>query len=76
MLTVSKSHLKAHMLEIFRKAEYENEELIVTDHNRPVLRVIPIRAKNSPEDVFAEFRGRVRYHEDLTSATVDEWDIS
>ena len=39
MITVSKSKLKARMLEYFRMVEESGEEIVVTNHNRPVLRI-------------------------------------
>lgn len=36
---VSKSKFKPHSLEYFRKIEQTGEELIITDHGRPVLKV-------------------------------------
>jgi prevent-host-death family protein len=57
--TVSKSALKARMLEIFREVEASGEELVVTSHGRPVLRVVPFRACAKVEEVFADVRGRV-----------------
>lgn len=43
MKTVSKSMLKPKMLEYFREAEETGEPLIVTSHNRPVLKIEPIK---------------------------------
>ena len=34
---VSKSQFKPHSLEYFRKIEQTGEELVITDHGRPVL---------------------------------------
>lgn len=73
MATVSKSALKARMLEYFRRVEETGEELIVTDHNRPVLRIVPIRARQSAAETFADVRGHVVYHGDLLAPTTDEW---
>jgi prevent-host-death family protein len=73
METVSKSMLKARMLEYLRRIEETGEELIVTDNNRPVLRIVPIRARTSAADLFRDVRGRVVYHEDILSPTIDEW---
>ena len=36
MLAVAKGELKAKMLECFRHVEQSGEELIVTDHRKPV----------------------------------------
>ena len=48
-------------------------ELIVTDHNEPVLRIVPIRRRVPAAQQFADVRGRVVYHEDVTTPTTDEW---
>ena len=73
MTVVSKSALKARMLEYFRQVEQTGEELIVTDNNRPVLRVVPIRARRSAADLYADVRGKVVYHEDIMTPTEGEW---
>lgn len=74
MLTISKSKLKANMLEVFRQIEASGDELIVTHHNKPVLRIIPIQNGESVEAVFGELWGQVIYHADLNEPTLDEWD--
>ena len=58
METVSKSALKAKMLESFRRVEETGSELIVTDNNEPVLRIVPIRRRVPTADLFADVRGR------------------
>lgn len=73
MITVSKGVLKAKMLEYFRQVEKNNEELIVTDHHKPVLRIIAIKQRKLPTDVFKE-QGHVMYFEDINAPTCDEWD--
>ncbi|MEQ9323812.1 MAG: type II toxin-antitoxin system prevent-host-death family antitoxin [Polyangiaceae bacterium] len=70
---VSKSALKAKMLQYFREVEETGEELVVTDNNVPVIRVSAIRKRRSASDVFADVRGRVIYHEDVLTPTTDEW---
>jgi len=71
--TISKSKLKAQMLKIFRDLEESGEELIVTDHSRPVLKVVPLQRKRSPQKLFAPYRGRVKYHADILEPTTGEW---
>ncbi|HEY6880658.1 MAG TPA: hypothetical protein VI299_21695 [Polyangiales bacterium] len=73
MDSVSKGVLKAKMLEYFRKVEETGEELVVTDNNVPVLKIVPIRTRVPTAVMFADVRGRVVYHEDLTTPTSDEW---
>ncbi|MDQ3037662.1 MAG: type II toxin-antitoxin system Phd/YefM family antitoxin [Myxococcota bacterium] len=73
MTVVSKSALKARMLEYFRHVEQTGEELIVTDNNRAVLKVVPISTRQPASSVFADVRGRVVYHEDILAPTAEEW---
>jgi antitoxin (DNA-binding transcriptional repressor) of toxin-antitoxin stability system len=70
---MSKSKLKANMLRVFRELEASGEELIVTDRNRPVLRIQRIGSKGTVQDVFGSIEGSVIYHEDINAPTVDEW---
>lgn len=73
MVTVSKSKLKTHMLQIFRQIEQSGEEIIVTDNNRPVLRIQPISRKASVEEVFSSYRDKLILHENPDTPTIDEW---
>lgn len=72
----SKSKLKARMLEIMRELEMTGEEAIVTDHGRPVLRIVPIQRGRSVEQVFAPYRqgpGAI-WSEPPDTPTTDEWE--
>jgi prevent-host-death family protein len=73
MKMISKSALKARMLEYFRRVEETGEELVVTDHNRPVLRISPIRDRTPSAETFSDVRGRVVYHGDVLAPTTEEW---
>ncbi len=73
MPSISKSKLKANMLRIFRHIENTGEEMIVTDHNRPVLRIQPIAQNKTVEEVFGTIQGKVIYREDINTPTTDEW---
>lgn len=57
--TVSKTQLKARMLAYLREVEETGEEIIVTSHGRPVLRVAPLTRAESAAAVFADVRGAV-----------------
>jgi antitoxin (DNA-binding transcriptional repressor) of toxin-antitoxin stability system len=74
MSPVSKTALKASMLEFFRKVEESGEDLIVTDRNRPVLRISRIRIRTSAKELFADVRGKVVYHADIMASTEQEWE--
>jgi antitoxin (DNA-binding transcriptional repressor) of toxin-antitoxin stability system len=73
MVTISKSKLKTHMLQVFRQIEQTGEEVIVTDNNRPVLRIQPITRKPGVNEVFARYRGKLVLHEDPDAPTIAEW---
>ena len=73
MIMVSKSKLKAKMLGYFRSVEETGEELVVTSHGKPVLKVVPIEQKLGPDILFAAERGHVTYGEDPVTDTSDEW---
>jgi prevent-host-death family protein len=73
MVTVSKSVLKAKMLEYLRQVEETGEELIVTDNGVPVVRVVPFQARASVDEVFGDVRGRIVYREDVLASTAEEW---
>lgn len=74
MITISKGKLKAQMLQVFRQLEQNGEEAIITDNNRPVLVIRPIAKKRSVEEVFADFRGTVIFHEDPDAPTLADWE--
>jgi antitoxin (DNA-binding transcriptional repressor) of toxin-antitoxin stability system len=73
MITMAKGVLKAKMLEVFRQIEETGEELVVTDHSRPVLRVTPIYRENDAEKVFGDLRGKLVLHEPMNTPTLSEW---
>lgn len=71
---VSKGVLKSHMLEYFREIERTGKELIVTDHRKPVLKIVSLERKSkSTESIFKPYRQRIIYHEDITTPTLEEW---
>jgi antitoxin (DNA-binding transcriptional repressor) of toxin-antitoxin stability system len=72
--TISKSKLKAKMLEIFRQLEESGDELIVTDHGKPVLKIVPIKQKSTVADLFGSLQGQVSYLEDINTTTLSEWE--
>lgn len=61
------------MLEYFRRVEETGVELLVTDNDVPVLRIVPIRKRVAAATSFADVRGRVTYRDDLVTPTTDEW---
>lgn len=76
MKVVSKSVLKARMLEYFRDIEASGEELIVTSNGQPVLKVVPYHREMTVDEAFADVRGKIAYHGDLLASTTEEWGIT
>jgi prevent-host-death family protein len=71
--SVSKSQFKPHSLEYFRRIEQTGVELVITDHGRPVLKVVPYVA--DPEECFVGLRNTVlRYDGPLEPVGVEEWE--
>ena len=71
--TISKARLKARMMEIFHQLEENGGELIVTDHGKPVLKIIPLKDKATAGEVFQGLQGQVTYLEDINTPTLMEW---
>ena len=71
-LTVSKSRFKPKALEYFRRVQETGEEIVLTDHGKPVLRISAY--KPDPAAALKSLRNTVvRYREPL-EPTGDEWD--
>ena len=61
------------MLQLFRELEESGQELIVTDNNRPVLRIVPIAQTRTVAEVFSPWQGQLLINEELNTPTADEW---
>lgn len=71
--SVSKSQFKPHSLEYFRKIEQTGEELVITDHGRPVLKVVPYVADQ--EECFRGLRNSVlQYDDPFEPVGLNEWE--
>jgi len=73
MMTVSKSKLKARMLELFRLVEHTGEEIVVTSHNRPVIRITRLGHVHTVHDAFAHLRGKVEIDDSIMEPETEEW---
>ncbi|MGF1676084.1 MAG: type II toxin-antitoxin system Phd/YefM family antitoxin [Rivularia sp. (in: cyanobacteria)] len=73
MKTISKSKLKSKLLEFLRLVE-SGEEIVVTDRGKPVVKISKYGGDSpSTEELFGQMRGKVKYFEDLTTPTAEEW---
>ncbi len=71
---VSKSVFKPQALKYFRQIQKTGEELIITDHAKPVLKIS--RFSGKPEIVLEELRNSVKYYNDpFEPVGQDDWDI-
>jgi prevent-host-death family protein len=71
--SVSKSQFKPRSLEYFRRIEQTGEELVITDHGKPVLKIVPYLA--DPEEYFRGLRNSVlEYHDPLEPVGLEDWD--
>ena len=70
---ISKSQFKPRSLEYFRKVEQSGEELVITDHGQPVLKIIPYVA--DPEECFRGLRNTVlQYDAPLEPVGGEDWE--
>lgn len=73
-ITVSKSKFKPHALSYFREVQETGEEIIITDHNTPVARIVSYQP--SPSKLLEELRGAVRRYEDpFEPVCLDDWEM-
>ncbi|HEX7185444.1 MAG TPA: type II toxin-antitoxin system prevent-host-death family antitoxin [Thermoanaerobaculia bacterium] len=70
---VSKSSFKAKALEYFREVESTGKELVITDHGKPVLKIVPYA--HDPEEALRALRGSVlRYIDPLEPVGQEDWE--
>jgi hypothetical protein len=71
---ISKSKFKPRSLEYFRDIEKNDEELIITDHGRPVLKIVPF--KPEPEEAMRLLKNSVKKYDKPTEPVgIDEWEV-
>ena len=71
--TISKSKFKPHALELFREIEKTGQELIITDHGKPVLKITPYA--EDPEALLKHLRHTVlKYIQPTEPLPAQDWD--
>ena len=71
---VSKSQFKPRALEFFRRVEQTGREVIITDHGRPVLKIVPFSA--TTDEVLNSLRHTVLRYDDPTEPVDPEsWEV-
>ncbi|RLE33671.1 MAG: type II toxin-antitoxin system Phd/YefM family antitoxin [Acidobacteria bacterium] len=73
MEVVSKSTMKARALEYFRLVERTGQGVIITDHGRPVLKLLPYSI--DPSEALATLRNSViRYDDPTEPVGLEDWE--
>lgn len=73
-MEISKSKFKPKSLEYFRKVQETGEPLIITDHGKPVLKIVPYTP--SPDELLQVLRGSVlKYEDPLEPVGAEDWDL-
>lgn len=71
---VSKSAFKPRALKYFRQIQESGQELIITDHAKPVLKIIPYREES--QIVLEELRNSVkRYVDPFEPVAEEDWEV-
>ncbi|MCG8555624.1 MAG: type II toxin-antitoxin system Phd/YefM family antitoxin [Proteobacteria bacterium] len=71
---VSKAQFKAKALEYFRRVQETGDDLVVTDHGVPVLRIVPYREQ--PEALLEGLRGSVLdYKDPFEPVGTEDWEL-
>ena len=73
MISVSKEVLRQKMNEYFQKVEESGEELVVTQDEIPLVKIMPVKKGKSVKEVFADVQGNIKYHGDIMEPETDEW---
>ena len=70
---ISKSRFKPHALEYFRQVEKTRKELIITDHGKPVLKIVPYSGE--AKEALQELRHSVLKYENPTEPVgLEDWE--
>ena len=72
---VSKSKFKPAALEYFRQVQETQEELIISDHGKPVLKIVPYQAAaKSKLDPLTKLRGTLKRYEQPFDPIAEVWE--
>jgi prevent-host-death family protein len=73
MKTIAKSEFKPKAFEYFRIVESTGEEILITDHGKPVLKIS--KYSDSDNDILESLKGAVtHYAEPLKPVAVEDWE--
>ncbi|SPD75164.1 conserved hypothetical protein [uncultured Desulfobacterium sp.] len=70
---ISKSEFKPKALHYFRIVQKSGKELIISDHGRPVIKIVPY--EDNTEDILKSLRNTVSEYVDPTEPVgLDDWE--
>jgi len=70
---VSKSRFKPKALQYFRDVQTSGQELIITDHGKPVLKIVPYH--EDTQIILKELQNSVKRYDDPTEpVALDDWE--
>jgi prevent-host-death family protein len=70
---ISKSQFKPRALHYFREIEKTGKELIISDHGKPVLKIVPY--VEDPEEALKSLRNTVLKYDDPTEPVgLEDWE--
>ncbi|ANV89069.1 type II toxin-antitoxin system Phd/YefM family antitoxin [Picosynechococcus sp. PCC 7117] len=74
-MEITKSQFKSQFESILEKLGQKegDEEIIIVDNGEPLFKVSRYQKRQGTAELFASLRGKVKYYEDLTTPTTEEW---
>ena len=72
-MEITKQELKDQLDELIDQLQRENEDIIILDGGKPIIKICKYQTSPTTEELFSPLRGKVKYYEDLTSPTTGEW---
>ncbi len=71
---IPRSKLKSSILELVNQVQKTGKEIVITDHGKPVVKIIP--CPKDPLEAVNHLRGSVRKYEDPTEPVgVEDWEV-
>ena len=67
MRIITKEYLETDLFQILHAVEQSEEDVIITDNDRPIARLTPIRQRLSIEEAFADVYGKLIVLEDINA---------
>jgi hypothetical protein len=73
-MEITKTQFKDQFDQLLDKLNKDNEEIVIIDNGNPLFKVLKYTKSVSTTELFAPLRGKVKYYEDLTTPTTEEWE--